>query len=104
MKPFEKYVKVEEERYLDLLVKEKTYLNLFDENEKLKELCDKYEREHNNEFQCWKKDRKELLVKRKIIEKAIDYMNKRTFEEEVMFEYEVRELYKILEGEENENN
>lgn len=37
------------------------------------------------------------------INKAIDYMNKRTFEEEVMFEYEVRELYKILKGEENDS-
>ena len=38
----------------------------------IKELCDKYEKEHNNEFQCWKKDRKELLDKRSRINKAIE--------------------------------
>lgn len=44
------------------------------ENKKLKELCDKYEEEHNNEFQCWKRDRKELLDKRDRINKAIEFM------------------------------
>lgn len=42
------------------------------EIERLKELCDKYEEEHSNEFQCWKRDRKELLDKRARIDKAID--------------------------------
>ena len=48
--------------------------NLQQENERLKELCDKYEEEHSNEFQCWKRDRKELLDKRARIEKAVGYI------------------------------
>jgi hypothetical protein len=48
---------------------------LQEKNKKLKELCDKYEEEHNNEFQCWKRDRKELLDKRNRINKAIEYMS-----------------------------
>ena len=48
--------------------------NLQEENEKLKELCDEYEEEHSNEFQCWKRDRKELLDKRERIQKAIEYI------------------------------
>ena len=46
--------------------------NLQEENKKLKELCDKYEEEHSNEFQCWKKDRKELLDRKAKMEKAVE--------------------------------
>jgi uncharacterized protein YaaN involved in tellurite resistance len=38
MKPFEKYVKIEEERYLILLEKEKRIKELEEENKKLNEL------------------------------------------------------------------
>ena len=58
-----------EDLYNQLL---KDYDELQQENERLKELCDKYEEEHNNEFQCWKRDRKELLDKRARIEKAVE--------------------------------
>ena len=33
------------------------------------------EEKHSNEFQCWKRDRKELLDKRARIEKAVEYIN-----------------------------
>ena len=46
---------------------------LREENRRLKELCDEYEEEHSNEFQCWKRDRKELLDKRGRIQKASEY-------------------------------
>lgn len=35
--------------------------NLQEENERLKELCDKYEEEHNTEFKIWKDERHQLL-------------------------------------------
>lgn len=54
---------------------ENKIINLQQKNEKLKELCDKYEEEHSNEFQCWKRDRKELLDKRTRIEKANEFIN-----------------------------
>ena len=53
--------------------------NLQEENERLKELCDKYEEEHKTTFKIWKKDLKnfeheknrELKAR---IEKAIEYI------------------------------
>ena len=53
---------------------QRDYEELKQENERLKELCDKYEEEHSNEFQCWKRDRKELLDKRARIEKVVEYI------------------------------
>ena len=41
---------------------------LLEENEKLKELCNKYEEEHNTVFQEWTQD---LLIRKK----AIEYIN-----------------------------
>ena len=68
------------------------------ENKKLKKLCNEYEEEHNNEFQCWKKDRKELLDKRTRIDKAIEYIELGLANEE-----EAEELLNILNGvEDNE--
>lgn len=50
--------------YLELPYREahelKDYItNLQEENERLKELCDKYEEEHNTTFQKWLKELKE---------------------------------------------
>lgn len=38
--------------------------NLQEENERLKELCDKYEEEHNTTFKEWQKDIKANLVEK----------------------------------------
>ena len=65
----------EEQKRLYKRAEENDIKLLKEENKKLKELCDKYEEEHNNEFQCWKRDRKELLDKRNRINKAIEYIN-----------------------------
>lgn len=68
----------------------------------LKELCDKYEEEHSNEFQCWKRDRKELLDKRGRIQKASEYIKHHTDKltkirvPKLDFNYE--DLLEILEG------
>ena len=43
--------------------------NLQEENEKIKELCDRYEKEHKTTFEIWKKD----IIK---IDKAIEWINK----------------------------
>ena len=66
----------EEQKRLYKRAEENDIKLLKEENKKLKKLCNKYEEEHNNEFQCWKRDRKELLDKRNIINKAIEYINK----------------------------
>jgi hypothetical protein len=70
---------------------------LFQENKKLKDPSNYYQYASK-----LVKNNCESLQQR--IDKAIEYINKRTFEEEVMFEYEVRELLKILKGEENDKN
>ena len=73
----------EEQKRLYKRAEENDIKLLKEENKKLKELCDKYEEEHNNEFQCWKRDRKELLDKRNRINKAIEYINKHCVNEKV---------------------
>jgi len=73
----------------------KRYYELKEENKKLKELCDKYEEEHNNEFQCWKRDRKELLDKRDRINKAIDNLENPYF---VDCEQQCKDAINILQG------
>ena len=45
------------------------------ENQKLKELCDKYEEEHSTEFKIWKDERHQLLDYKSRNEKAIEYIN-----------------------------
>ena len=46
----------------------------------LKELCDKYEEEHNTEFKIWKDERCQLLDYKSRNEKAIEYINNWLFE------------------------
>ena len=70
---------------------------LLEENEMLKELCDKYEEEHSNEFQCWKRDRKELLDKRVRIDKAIEYINEKA-DYPIGYYHCLKELRDILKG------
>ena len=70
---------------------------LLEENERLKELCDKYEEEHSNEFQCWKRDRKELLDKRVRIDKAIEYINEKA-DYPIGYYHCLKELRDILKG------
>ena len=41
----------------------------------LKELCDKYEEEHNTEFKIWKDERCQLLDYKSRNKKAIKYIN-----------------------------
>ena len=60
----------------DRLYGELTYQNIVlqQENEKLKELCNKYEEEHSNEFKIWKEERHELLDYKSRCKKAIEYI------------------------------
>ena len=53
---------------------------LEEENQRLKELCDKYEEEHNNEFKIWKDERHQLLDYKSRCEKANQYIKKNTHE------------------------
>ena len=46
------------DKYADEVLKN---ANLQEENQKLKELCDKYEEEHSNEFKIWKDERSQLI-------------------------------------------
>ena len=69
----------EEQKRLYKRAEENDIKLLRKENKKLKDLCDKYEEEHNNEFQCWKRDRKELLDKRYRINKAYKILDEITF-------------------------
>lgn len=49
---------------IDDYVKLKDYItNLQEENEKLKELCNKYEEEHNTTFNYWKQLIRRLQIK-----------------------------------------
>lgn len=60
-------------RYITIRDKECEYLrklldyitNLQEENESLKELCNKYEEEHNTTFKIWKKDLKNFEHEKK---------------------------------------
>ena len=49
------------------------------ENEKLKDLCDKYEKEHSTEFKIWKDERHQLLDYKSRNEKAIEYLEHEQF-------------------------
>ena len=55
----------------------KTIQNLEEENQRLKELCNKYEEEHNNEFKIWKDERQQLLDYKSRNEKAIEYIKEK---------------------------
>ena len=67
--------------------------NLEQENKKLKELCDKYEEEHNTTFEYWKQLIKEDYESR--CEKAIEVLERHT-------RYSTGELLSILQGENND--
>ena len=66
------------------------YNELKQENEKLKELCDKYEEEHNITFKKWQKD---IQANKK----AIEYMKK--YVEVLIFE-DGTEIYQVKNGNE----
>ena len=58
---------------------------LLEENERLKELCDKYEEEHKTTFETWQKDIKEnehlrtaLNTKESIIKEVREYIELRS--------------------------
>ncbi len=59
----------EEQKRLYKIAEENDIKLLQEENKRLKELCDKYEEEHNTTFIEWKKDIKAN-------KKAIEYINK----------------------------
>lgn len=86
------YLKIENGTIGSELSYEETHLlldyitNLQEENIKLKELCDKYEEEHNTTFEEWKKDIKAN-------KKAIEYIELGLANEE-----EAEELLNILKG------
>ena len=61
--------------WLDEKAKDKMK-KLQEENERLKELCDKYEEEHSTEFKIWKDERQQLLDYKSRNEKAIEYIDK----------------------------
>ena len=76
--------------------------NLQQENEKLKELCDKYE-EHNTAFKLWKMKMEEIPIYeekedyKSRIDKAIEYI-----EEKGRLKYNPDELINILRGDSDE--
>lgn len=85
--------------------------NLQKENEKLKELCDKYEEEHNTAFKLWKMKMEEIPTYeekedyKKRIAKAIEHIEKHQF----IFQSQYRDesnfdnhLLDILKGDSNE--
>jgi len=68
--------------------------NLQQENEKIKELCNKYEEEHKTTFLEWKKD---IQANKK----AIEYLdNELKLLPHYMYEKEMYDLLNILQGEE----
>lgn len=73
--------------------------NQFEENEKLKELCNKYEEEHNTTFEEWKKDINIINELEKMLEQTIE--NSAVQPHIEMAEYTLKEL-KELKGENNE--
>ena len=61
--------------------------NLQEENNKLKELCDKYEEEHSTEFKIWKDERHQLLDYKSRNEKAIEIIEKYGKEKQLEEDY-----------------
>ena len=81
-----------------------TIEKLQQENKQLKELCNKYEEEHSNEFKIWKEERHELLDYKSRCEKAIEYIHWRYDNRQDMYITQMKELLEILEDKENINN
>ena len=71
--------------------------NLQEENERLKELCDKYEEEHNTTFNYWKQLIKEDYKSR--CEKAIEYIKDNLY---YCVDNDDTNLLNILKGENND--
>ncbi len=63
----------------------------------LKELCDKYEEEHNTEFKIWKDERCQLLDYKSRNEKALDklYSYGEVFDSKILQEFQ-KEMKNIL--------
>ena len=108
---FEEYIKITDMHdsepmlnWKDLKIVLDYITNLQEENERLKELCDKYEEEHANEFQCWKRDRKELLELRSRIDKAIEYIKEKARNNCWIDQYEANDLINILQGEDTKES
>ena len=82
----------------DVLISMKILLdyitNLQEENEKLKELCNKYEEEDSSEFKIWKNERQQLRDYKSKNEEAIEYINKTQMPEGYK-----NELLNLLKGE-----
>ena len=74
----------------------------------LKELCDKYEEEHNTEFKIWKDERCQLLDYKSRNKKAIEYINNWLFEaggNGACMDYEdIVEMKNILNNGDDKNN
>lgn len=82
--------------------------NLQEDNKQLKELCNKYEEEHNNAFKLWTMkmeempDYEERMNYKSRCEKAVEYIKKHL--EREYFDYDIleantiynRDLYKVL--------
>ena len=82
----------------------KRYDKIKKENERLKELCDKYEEEHNTEFKIWKDERYQLLDIKSRNEKAYNYLDKFIPNEYgvLLTERQWEYVKKILGGDDNE--
>lgn len=86
-----------------------TLTNLQQENERLKELCNKYEEEHSTAFKLWKTKLEELpcydemLVYKSRCEKVIEYIKGHQRKDEFLNlnEWETRDLLNILNGDDN---
>ena len=70
------------------------------ENKKLKELCDKYEEEHNTTFEEWKKDIKANKKARIYIKEHSTTIDYKTMKAD--YNLNMNDLLNILQGEQNE--
>ena len=80
-----------------------TLASLQKENERLKELCDAYEDEHNTTFKMWARGIKERDELQDRIDKAIEYigLNKEDLKLYDIYDVNGIELSKILRGKDN---
>ena len=74
--------------------------DLYEENQKLKDLCNKYEEEHNITFKKWQKD---IQANKKAIEslklKQIRYVNENDY---IIDDGDLQEEINILQGKDND--
>ena len=88
------FKKLEDKEEVEMIYRDNDIRYLQEENEKLKELCNKYEEEHSSEFKIWKNERQQLRDYKSKNEEAIEYINKTQMPEGYK-----NELLNLLKGE-----